>query len=213
MGFTKAYRIVLIIVLTSLLIGGVASAGVIFSSETRTVSNSVDFNNPPQSGTTTTNSTGHFEHFVVNGTATQDSTFSLVSNVWHVVVSASYNPTATVGLTTRNFTWGSTILNTSFDVSGSEQYTYTPLAPLAPPGIAMVITGPSGSITMNNSQSSSGTLQQGHYTLVSQIIGQEGDNIPRGLHYDLALTPEPAGLALGGLVLSLAALKRTPRRC
>src|SRR4051812_10697415 len=52
-----------------------ASAAFIWTSETRYVTNSIDFNNLPQVGSTTTSSTGHFEQFDASGRASQHSRF------------------------------------------------------------------------------------------------------------------------------------------
>ena len=52
-----------------------AYASFMWASETRSVTNVHDWNNPPGFGSSTISSTGQFEDFVVSGRASQNSKF------------------------------------------------------------------------------------------------------------------------------------------
>jgi hypothetical protein len=115
------------------------------------------------------------------------------------------NPVANVGLTTRNFTWGSSTLIADFDIVGTEQFTYT--ATLNPGNVfsvPLVLTGPTGSTNLLPANSgTTGTLTPGHWTVKTQIIGHQGDNIPGAYSYDFAATPEPTLAEIPLLLLAL----------
>jgi hypothetical protein len=198
-------------VLIFLICGSTASASFMWTTETRSVTNVHDWNNPPGSSITTASSTGQFEEFIVSGRANQNSRFFSTAGAAHLVVTARYLPFTQVGLTTRNFDYGSIIVTAGFDVTGTEQFTYTPTLLPVDFHELPILNGPGGAMTLPAFAPTTGTLTAGHYTLSAQIIGTRGDTNTIGYSFDFAATPEPALACVPALPLLLARARRRRR--
>jgi hypothetical protein len=193
----------------------ISQAGVIWNSESRSVTNSVDFNNPPNVGSSTVSSTGAFEAFSAGGTAQQNSHFDDVGGIVHLVATGQVNPTANVGLTTRNYTFGSSLITATFTVSGVENYTFDQFTyPVGFGSDGAKLTGPGGA-TINLSTFPgnvlTGPLAPGAWTLSTSLVRNKGDNIGGSYNYDFSV-PEPALAGPIGM-LGLFVLKGRRRRC